>query len=89
MFGILYSKPAIWLGDISYGIYLIHGLVLWTTFSACRKLIDMNLLGMLPYWLIILSVAAIVSLLASASYVCIEKPLMQRFGGGTKKLLVR
>lgn len=84
MFGILYSRPAIWLGDISYGIYLIHGLVLWTTFSACRKLIDMNLLGMLPYWLIVLSVAAIVSLLASASYVCIEKPLMQRFGGGTK-----
>ncbi|MGZ8944565.1 MAG: acyltransferase family protein [Methylococcaceae bacterium] len=33
VWGLLNTRAALWLGDISYGIYLIHGLVLWLTLT--------------------------------------------------------
>jgi hypothetical protein len=44
-FGLLATRSAVWLGDISYGIYLTHGMVLWMTYYVCKRtgvLADLN-----------------------------------------------
>lgn len=71
---ILRSRPAIWLGDISYGIYLWHFPVLLVTSSY------------LPQWnntaggglLALATLLFFTLILAQASYTFIEKPAMTR-----------
>jgi peptidoglycan/LPS O-acetylase OafA/YrhL len=76
VFGLLNMRGALWLGEISYSIYLCHGLVLW--------LIMQNVLPHIPgyrytaIWFVGSAVVMtpIVVLLCSASYLLIEKPLI-------------
>lgn len=76
IFGILKRPSAVWLGDISYGVYLIHGLILYATLYALREH------GLLPYFGsplfigILPTIGAVVTILASLSYVYIEKPMI-------------
>ena len=64
----------LWLGDISYGIYLIHGLVLWLTLHTFKSsLAQMNLV---QYGLLMVAVGAVSISLASLSYIKVEKPAM-------------
>lgn len=78
LFGVLQTRSAIWLGDISYGIYLIHGMVLWTTLTILNRMlgIDIGALPLANYWMLALAVSAGAVLLASLSYVKLEKPAM-------------
>lgn len=78
VFGLLHTRAALWLGDISYGIYLIHGLVLYATLSALRASGQLSSLGMVGYGLAMCGVAAVVVALASVSYICLELPVMTR-----------
>ncbi len=78
LFGILNTPNAIWLGDISYGIYLIHGMCLWLTMfflNHCEVLEHMTLL---PFLLTVVTVASLVVALSSVSYTWLEKPIMGR-----------
>lgn len=76
MFGLLKMRGALWLGEISYSIYLCHGLVLW--------LIMQNLLPRVPgydhsaKWFVAAAIATtpVVILFCSASYLLIERPLI-------------
>lgn len=77
IFGLLRTRGAMWLGDISYGIYLVHGLVLWIALSAFRELADPAGLPLMPFWAIVLSLSFLVLLLSSLSYVYLEKPMMR------------
>lgn len=76
LFGVLQTRAAIWLGDISYGIYLIHGVVLWTSLTLISRAISINSLPLPTYWAVALAVSAVATLLASLSYVQLEKPAM-------------
>ena len=76
--GILNTKSAIWLGDISYGIYLIHGMVVWLTLWALKYSGRIDEIGIFSYWLTVLLMSAAVVLLASLSYSMMEKPIMAR-----------
>ena len=94
LFGLLKTKAAIWLGDISYGVYLLHGLTLWLTLSALKSWVNLASLGLMLYWPIVIAVAAAVVLLASLSYAKLERPLMLRLAdrvkapGGIGKTLI-
>jgi peptidoglycan/LPS O-acetylase OafA/YrhL len=77
VFGLLESRAAIWLGDISYGIYLLHGLLLWTVFTAVRHKADLGAMTLGVYWTMMLLVSVGVVALASLSYVVLEKPIMR------------
>lgn len=76
LFGVLHTRAALWLGDISYGIYLLHGMVLWLVLSWLQG--RGLLAGMsLPGWLLLMAgVGAAVVGLASLSYVRMERPIM-------------
>jgi len=79
-FGIFHARAALWLGDISYGIYLIHGLVLWTTLSALKAAGALETMDLAHYAGLMVCVGAVVVGLSSLSYICIEKPVMDRAG---------
>lgn len=88
IWGLLNTRPALWLGDISYGIYLIHGLVLWSTltlFKTYGNLPDVDIIG---YGMLMAIVGAFVVAIASLSYINLERPAMAfthtvRLGNGT------
>jgi peptidoglycan/LPS O-acetylase OafA/YrhL len=76
LFGLL-KKPALkLLGDISYGTYLLHGIVLFTVMYFVIGFEKAKLLGLNQYYLIILVLTPILVLLSFLGYTGIEKPFM-------------
>jgi peptidoglycan/LPS O-acetylase OafA/YrhL len=72
MGGILATRGALVLGECSYGLYLLHGIVLALTFVEGRPVIDT-----LPVpWLgVVLPLLAIVAVLVTAAtYLVVERP---------------
>jgi peptidoglycan/LPS O-acetylase OafA/YrhL len=76
VWGLLNTRAALWLGDISYGIYLIHGFVLWSLFSIFKTYGNLPAVGIIEYGALMSMVGIIVVLLASLSYIKIERPAM-------------
>jgi peptidoglycan/LPS O-acetylase OafA/YrhL len=76
LFGLLKMRAALWLGEVSYSIYLCHGLILWV--------IVQNLLPRLvvfhptTMWLAAsaIGITPIIILFSSGSYLLIERPLI-------------
>jgi peptidoglycan/LPS O-acetylase OafA/YrhL len=76
LFGLLRSKPAILLGEISYSIYLLHGLVLYVifTFSSVVNVKDMDIMTYSQYMPLI---GIVVTIFSSITYLLIEKPFLE------------
>ncbi len=78
LFGILSNRAALALGDISYGVYMIHGLVLTAVLRFGVGVSRIEVLDTAQYWGVICAIGIAVVLLASASYHLLERPQMQR-----------
>jgi peptidoglycan/LPS O-acetylase OafA/YrhL len=76
LWGLFNTRAARWLGDISYGVYLIHGLVLWLTLTAVKSYGNLSQMNLFSYGCLMLVVGIVVVGLASLSYIKLEKPLM-------------
>lgn len=76
-YGTLKSSAARWLGDISYGIYLIHGLMLWIILSTLKNYKTITELNSLIFLAILPALGLLVMILASISYVYLEKPAIK------------
>ncbi|KIF82721.1 hypothetical protein TSA66_00125 [Noviherbaspirillum autotrophicum] len=74
MWGILRCKGMLWLGEISYGVYLIHGLFLYWVLTYLRAQGVLANLGLIPYALVVGGIAIVVVLVASAAHIFIELP---------------
>lgn len=73
LFGLFSLKSSILLGEISYSIYLLHGIVLYLSFSVFKIAILENL--SLQEYLIFMPVMCVVVILISAlTFISIEKP---------------
>jgi peptidoglycan/LPS O-acetylase OafA/YrhL len=81
-FGLLTSRPACRLGDVSYGIYLLQGLAIFVVLDSVR-------IGIFSspsvYWAAVLLCAAVLVAMATATHAWIERPgieLGKRIGIG-------
>jgi peptidoglycan/LPS O-acetylase OafA/YrhL len=73
VFGLLTSRPATRLGNISYSIYLLHGLVLTTVF-AITPLKNFAMASVLNYWIVGMLCLSILLIVAALGYAYIEQP---------------
>lgn len=73
LFGLLSTLPARRLGNASFGIYLLQGLVLTWIFSI-RPVKQFALESSYQYWIIIFLCAALLTLFAAATHFYIEQP---------------
>jgi peptidoglycan/LPS O-acetylase OafA/YrhL len=72
-FGVFSLKSSILLGEISYSIYLLHGIVLYLAFSVFKIAVLKNL--SLQEYLIFMPVICVTVILISAlTFISIEKP---------------
>ena len=76
LFGLLKMPAARWMGEISYSIYLLHGIVLWVVLA----IVCPHIPGFHPSytWLAATGIVMtpIVVLVSSASYLAIERPFI-------------
>jgi peptidoglycan/LPS O-acetylase OafA/YrhL len=72
--GLLHSRPARWLGEASYGVYLLHGLLLWTVFGALHACGRLPGLGTPAFLLLAVGLSATLVVLASVSHLVVERP---------------
>ena len=73
VFGLLTSRPARRLGDISYGIYLLQGLVLDVVFSAGSAR-SLALGSAWQHWLMVMLCALLLVGVAALAHVWVERP---------------
>lgn len=71
LFLALKSKPAIWLGEISFSIYLLHGVLLWIFTHKIFVFFSSNSTQMLALSMLGLSVLLVVA--ASITFLILEK----------------
>lgn len=76
LFGLLASRSAIRLGSISYGIYLLQGLVI-TVFLSPRVLGAFATKGPAQFWLTALAITLTLACIAAATYHFIERPCIR------------
>lgn len=72
-FGLLRMRATAFLGSISYSIYLLHGIWLYTVLNIIKRYIDFKALDVQLYWLIIamIGMSAVVS--SAVTYKFIEE----------------
>jgi len=73
LFGLLKQNASILLGEISYSIYLLHGLVLYFLFSV-MNVINIGALNFSMYVLMLSLVGVIVIAFSTVTFLLIEKP---------------
>lgn len=76
LFGILKTRPALWLGEISYSIYLCHGMVLWLVLQNFFARLPSFHLTVAWYALSAIAIAPLVILFCSLTYLMIERPFL-------------
>jgi peptidoglycan/LPS O-acetylase OafA/YrhL len=74
LFGLLESRAIRYLGEISFSIYLIHGLVLFVCFECVVGVQRTADLSPLQHWAIVLACVPVVIGLAGICYHVIERP---------------
>ena len=77
LFGLLEMPFVRRLGTMSYSIFLLHGIVLYTLFMLVLGVGRLAVLGPLPFALLVAAVLPVVLLVAHASQRWIESPAMR------------
>ncbi|MGO4441565.1 acyltransferase family protein [Rhizobium sp. RAF56] len=73
IFGVLVSKPAVRLGEISYDLYLLQGIVLFLIFSV-RPIKEFGLASDLNHWVVILVALMVLVIVSLCAHLLIERP---------------
>lgn len=78
LFGILVSRSARLLGEVSYSMYLLHGLVLYGLVHGAIGLETVAAMSPWFYWAIIVGTMPILVALCMVTFVVIERPAMRQ-----------
>ena len=84
LFGLLRLKPLVFLGQISYSVYMLHCLVLGTVMISLRQYIPRTPMA---YWGVIAMIGIAVVLISTLSHRWLEAPFMQRSKPAPQKTL--
>ncbi|WP_310489292.1 acyltransferase [Chamaesiphon sp. VAR_69_metabat_338] len=76
LFGVFSLKSSILLGEISYSIYLLHGIVIYLSFSVFNIAILKNI-SFQQYLLFMPVICVAVILLSALTFISIEKPCIE------------
>jgi peptidoglycan/LPS O-acetylase OafA/YrhL len=77
-FGLLTNRPVRCLGQISYSIYIFHGLILHSLISAVNQHIPITERGVGFYWSLIFAIGLVVVSICTLTYWYIERPFFQK-----------
>jgi len=77
LFGALTCAASRTLGEVTYSIYLLHGITLFVTFNFIIGLPGAKLLSPITHWLVIIGLTPFLVLLSYAAFRLIEAPAMQ------------
>jgi peptidoglycan/LPS O-acetylase OafA/YrhL len=70
---LLRLRPLVYVGTISYGVYLLHNFMPWLAPVLLRHVIDLDTWS--PRWILEFAPLALTMILAIASWHCFERPL--------------
>lgn len=76
LFGLLTLKPAKLLGELSYSIYLLHGLLLFLVLGILIGPERVAELSVLEYWLVVTGCVPVLIVLCLVTFRTIERPAM-------------
>lgn len=83
LFGILTNVHSRTLGEMAYGLYLLHGLLLFVVMRMVVGPSRVATWSPLVYWSVIIAITPLLVVLCALSFACIERPAMRRVGAVT------
>ncbi|MBH9577150.1 acyltransferase family protein [Inhella proteolytica] len=86
LYGLLSHPISRFLGDMAYGIYLLHGIFLYFVMQWVLGRGAAAGLSALAYWAVIAAMAPMLIMMAFASYKFIERPSMSRVDVWSRRL---
>lgn len=78
LFGLLDNAPVRLLGSMSYGVYLLHGLMLYTVFEVVLGRQWAATISPLQHWMVVFACTVLLVALSYACFRFIEMPAMSR-----------
>lgn len=76
LFGLLRTKAAVFLGTISYSVYLLHGIVLYAVFGVVNIFFPISTLSTLAFWACVTLTGVLTVLVSTWTYRYIEHPFL-------------
>ena len=77
LFGLLVSTVSHFLGEMAYGIYLLHGIVLFVVFNFIIGLPESRALSSEMHWLLVAGITPFLLVFCFTAFRLIERPAMQ------------
>ncbi|WP_428425706.1 GNAT family N-acetyltransferase [Methylibium sp.] len=78
LFGLLHGPVSRTLGEMTYSIYLLHGIILFVTFNILLGVPVSGAFSPVVHWLVVAAITPVLILGAFATFRLIERPAMQR-----------
>jgi peptidoglycan/LPS O-acetylase OafA/YrhL len=89
LFGALVSPMSRRLGEMAYGIYLLHGMLLFVTFYFIFGVAEAQAFSPALHWLVVLAVTPVLVVACFAAFRLIESPAMRSAAAVTARLRAR
>jgi len=86
LFGLLTNATSRRLGQISYSIFMLHGLLLFLTFRLLLGSPRASAMSAISHWMVIAIIGVMVILISSLTYHYIEAPFMNAASGVSARL---
>jgi len=89
LFGILHQRASILLGEISYGIYLFHGLLLWVSLRMIAGDAVARTFSENQHWLVLIAGTPLLVCFSYLTFRRVERPMIEFVPRFTKMIRAR